>query len=75
MLVLSRKIGETIVIDGNIQVTVSAVQGGRVKLCIEAPRECRVLRGEVADTDPTPAMVRRPNHGNLPPAAPQLAGS
>lgn len=48
MLVLSRKTGESIVIDGNIRVTVSAIQGDRVKIGVEAPRHIKVNREEVA---------------------------
>lgn len=49
MLVLSRKIGESIQIAGGIRVTVTEVRGGRVRLSIEAPSDVRVLRKEVAD--------------------------
>lgn len=49
MLVLSRKIGESIQIAGGIRVTVTEVRGGRVRLSIEAPSDVRVLRKEIAD--------------------------
>lgn len=49
MLVLTRKLGESIVIGEDIVVRVSAVQGSRVKLAIEAPRSRRILRGEIAE--------------------------
>ncbi len=49
MLVLSRKIGESIQIAGGIRVTVTEVRGGRVRLSIEAPANIRVLRKEIAD--------------------------
>lgn len=49
MLVLSRKIGESIQIAGGIRVTVTEVRGGRVRLSIEAPADVRVLRKEIAD--------------------------
>ncbi|MBL8810856.1 MAG: carbon storage regulator [Planctomycetaceae bacterium] len=49
MLVLSRKIGESIQISGDIRVTVTQVRGGRVRLSIEAPNSVRVLRMEVAE--------------------------
>ncbi|HEY1378548.1 MAG TPA: carbon storage regulator [Gemmataceae bacterium] len=76
MLVLSRKVGEAIVIDGGIRISVAEVQGGRVRLAIEAPRETRVDREEVRDrvaaagfrpvadprliADAPPIAVRRP---------------
>lgn len=47
MLVLSRKPKERIVIDGNIEVVILAVQGDRVKLGIEAPSRMPVHRAEV----------------------------
>lgn len=52
MLVLSRKIGESIQISGDIRVTVTQVRGGRVRLSIEAPDSVRVLRMEVAEDAP-----------------------
>ena len=47
MLILSRKVGETIVIDGHIHVTVMRVDGEVVKLGIAAPMEVPVHRKEV----------------------------
>jgi carbon storage regulator len=47
MLVLSRKVGEAIVIDGGIVIRVADIQGGRVRLAIDAPRSTRVDREEV----------------------------
>lgn len=46
MLVLSRKAGEQLVIDGNIIITVNRVAGHRVSIGIEAPRDVRISRGE-----------------------------
>lgn len=47
MLVLNRKVGEKICIDGQIVVTVSRIQGSRVSLAIQAPRDIHVMRGEL----------------------------
>lgn len=47
MLVLSRRIGEEIVIAGNIRVKVVSVHGNRVKLGIVAPEEVTVHRDEI----------------------------
>lgn len=47
MLVLLRKVGESIVIDGRVLVTVSKVRSTSVSLAIAAPEEVRVDRGEV----------------------------
>lgn len=49
MLVLSRKINEQIVIDGNITVTVVDIRGDKVRLGIDAPLEVPVHRGEIYD--------------------------
>jgi len=47
MLVLSRKLNESIVIDDKVVVTVLGVKGDRVRLGIEAPGEIPVHRQEV----------------------------
>ena len=47
MLILSRKPGETIVLDGRIRVKVVRVEGEVVKIGIEAPAEVSVHRLEV----------------------------
>lgn len=47
MLVLTRKANQKIEIGGNIVVTVLSVKGNSVRLGIEAPREVRVVRGEL----------------------------
>jgi carbon storage regulator len=47
MLVLTRRQGESIVINGDIQVSVVALQGGKVRIGIEAPDWVTVDRQEV----------------------------
>ena len=47
MLILSRKTGETVVIDGRIRVKVIRVEGDVVKIGIEAPPEVSIHREEV----------------------------
>jgi carbon storage regulator len=47
MLVLTRRIDESIVIQDNIVVTVLAVEGDKVKIGISAPREVSILRHEL----------------------------
>jgi len=47
VLVLTRKLGESIVIGENIRVTVIDVHGKQVRLGVEAPRDVSVHRGEV----------------------------
>jgi carbon storage regulator len=47
MLVLSRKVGEKIIIDGCITVMIVAVNGNTVRLGITAPPEVRIDREEI----------------------------
>jgi len=47
MLVLSRKEGERISIGDNITLVVSKVNGNRVTIGIEAPRDVKIVRGEL----------------------------
>jgi carbon storage regulator len=65
MLVLSRKVGEQIVIGDNITVVVNRVSGNRISLGINAPSDVRIVRGELkevvgafddedADSEPLP---------------------
>ena len=48
MLVLSRKVGERILLGEKIKITVVRVSGGGVRLGIEAPADVAVVREEVA---------------------------
>jgi len=47
MLVLTRKLQEKICIGDNITVTILRVKGQQVRIGIEAPRDVRVIRGEL----------------------------
>jgi carbon storage regulator CsrA len=49
MLVLSRKVGDKLVIDGNITVEVVKIQGNRISLGIVAPSNVKILRGELTE--------------------------
>jgi carbon storage regulator len=73
MLVLSRKVGETILINESIRVTVlQSAKNGRIRLGIGAPPEVRVLREELTrsrhplspsktgEAEALPACVRPP---------------
>ena len=53
MLVLSRKLNEKIVIDGNIVVSIVKIDRNTVRLGIEAPREVSVMRSELTGTPRT----------------------
>lgn len=47
MLVLTRRVGETVVINGDTEVTVVAVQGKKIRLGISAPEKIAVDRKEI----------------------------
>lgn len=47
MLVLSRKMGERIVIGDDVTITVSRISGNRVSIGVEAPSDIKVIRGEL----------------------------
>jgi len=49
MLVLSRKVGETILIGENIAVTVVQVGQSAVRLGVEAPHDVTIVREELRD--------------------------
>lgn len=47
MLVLTRKVGESIAIDDHIKIRVVQLKGKQVRLGIEAPRETKIHREEI----------------------------
>jgi carbon storage regulator len=50
MLVLRRKVGESIILGGVISISVLAVEGERVKIGISAPPEVTIVREELLRT-------------------------
>ena len=74
MLILSRKSGETVVIDGRIRVKIIRVEGDVVKIGIEAPADISVHRQEIYDeiqrsnqeaaTPDQPVVPRLPNRSS-----------
>jgi carbon storage regulator len=76
MLVLSRKVGERLVIGGNITVVISRVAGNRVTIGIEAPDDVRIVRGELKpQSEPESRSVARaaPVASHADYSVPQLA--
>lgn len=49
MLILGRREGDSILIEGGIRIVVVSCDRGGVRLGIEAPPEVKILRGEIVD--------------------------
>jgi len=49
MLVLSRKLNETILIGDNIRVTLLGIDGDKIKVGVDAPRDIKVFREELLE--------------------------
>lgn len=52
MLVLSRRVGEEILIGGHITVRVQRIDGSRVSIGIVAPADVRIIRAELEPHSP-----------------------
>ena len=70
MLVLSRKISESIKIGDNITIRVADVRGDVVRIAIDAPKEVKIYRGEVydaiSDANKSAASIPLPGEINFP---------
>lgn len=51
MLVLSRKVGEKLLIGSELEITVVEIRGSQIKLGITAPKHVGILRAELPATD------------------------
>jgi len=51
MLILSRKQGEELLIGDDVRVKVNWIRGHSVSLAVEAPRQTRILRGELKENE------------------------
>jgi len=47
MLVLSRKIGESIIVGDNIEISIVDIQGDNIRIGIDAPKSIKIFRKEV----------------------------
>jgi carbon storage regulator len=79
MLVLTRKVGDSVIIDGRIRVVVLRQEGDSLKLGIDAPSDVAVHRQEVYEeiqrtnqqaitnskTDVPKLSIRKPSRGRL----------
>lgn len=77
MLVLTRKPGEKVVVDGDISITVITARDGRVRLAIDAPKHVSVLRGELAGwlDDGTAGLAAKNRPTPSLPTAPVISAS
>ncbi len=68
MLVLTRRLGESITIGDNIKVTVVDIDGNQVKLGIEAPRNIEIYREELFERikgEPFTSSKSKKQNGNV----------
>lgn len=62
MLVLSRKINERIIINGNIVITIADIDRGKVRVGIDAPKHITVIREELLSFDEQKALKEAQQH-------------
>lgn len=58
MLILTRRVGETLMIGDNVTVTVLGVKGNQVRIGVDAPRDVTVHREEIYE------RIKREQEGN-----------
>lgn len=49
MLILTRRVGESVMIGGNVVVTVCGVRGEQVRIGVQAPKDVSIDREEIAE--------------------------
>lgn len=68
MLILTRKIGQSILIGENVEVFITSIEGDQVKIGIKAPNETRIYRKEVFEViqqSNKEAITKLPNIENI----------
>jgi carbon storage regulator len=61
MLILTRRMGETVIIGENVSVTIVGVNGGQIRVGINAPKDVTVHREEIYERirhEPPPVRLR-----------------
>ncbi|MDA1137519.1 MAG: carbon storage regulator CsrA [Planctomycetota bacterium] len=71
MLVLTRKVDESIIIGDDINIKILALSGSQVKIGISAPRTLRILRKEVHDNIQVEAGEASQSEVKSPPPDPE----
>lgn len=79
MLILTRRIGETVMIGDDVTVTVLGVKGAQVRVGVNAPKSVAVHREEIfkriqTEREAAQTSGKRPPAGDVPPAGVPPAG-
>jgi carbon storage regulator len=51
MLIISRRLGESFIIDDNIEIFILDAQNDKIRIGIEAPKNVKILRKELFETE------------------------
>jgi carbon storage regulator len=66
MLILTRRVGETVMIGNDVTVTVLGVKGNQVRIGVNAPKDIAVHREEIYD------RIKREEEGEAPSSRPTI---
>ena len=64
MLILTRRVGETLMIGDEVTVTVLGVKGNQVRIGVNAPRDVAVHREEIYERIKAEQDLQKERHGN-----------